>query len=279
MTANEAQIEHWNSEEARHWVDQQDQYDRMLAPFGEAVLGAAAIATDELVLDVGCGTGTTTLAAAAAARAGEALGVDLSSHMVERARRRASEGGVPNARFEVADAQTVAFDPNSRDVVISRFGVMFFDDPTRAFANIGSGMRAGGRLAFVCWQGLAQNEWMLVPGMAVAQVVPLPDTRPGAPGPFAFGDPDYVRTVLQDARFRDVDLDPMDQTVLIGGGISVDDAVEWFQHTGMARVLFRDRDADSIARAVDLLRAALAEHEGPDGVRLGGAAWVVRAQR
>ena len=280
MTANAGQIEHWNSDEARHWVDQQDRYDRMLAPYADQLLAAAAIGTGEQVLDVGCGTGTTTLRAAAAASAGEALGVDISEPMIEHARRRARDNGLANARFEVADAQTAPLEPGGRDVAISRFGVMFFDDPTAAFSNLGSGIRAEGRLAFVCWQGLAQNEWMLVPGMAVAEVLPLPDPGPpGSPGPFAFGDPDYVRTVLADAGFRDVELDPLVNSVLVGGGGSVDETVAWLRGTGMARALFGDAAPDTVARAVESVRAALAPHEGADGVRLGAAAWLVRARR
>ena len=280
MTANAAQIEHWNSEESRHWVDHQDRYDRMLAPFADCVLTGAAIGTDERVLDVGCGTGTTTLRAAAAANAGEALGVDIAKPIIEQARRRATDGGVANAHFEVADAQTAALDPESRDVVISRFGIMFFDDPTAAFTNLASALRDDGRLAFVCWQALAQNQWMLVPGMAVAEILPLPaPPEPGAPGPFAFGDPDYVRTVLRDAGFRAVELDPLVGSMLVGGGGSVDDTVAWLRGTSMARTLFRDADADTVARAVQAVRAALAAHEGPDGIRLGAAAWLVRARR
>jgi SAM-dependent methyltransferase len=280
MTANAAQIEHWNSDEARHWVDQQHRYDRMLAAYAERLLAGAALEPDERVLDVGCGTGTTTLGAATAASDGEALGIDISKPMIDQARRRASDDGLTNARFEVGDAQTAAFAPSDRDVVISRFGVMFFDDPTAAFANIRAGMRDDGRLAFVCWQGLAQNEWMLVPGMAVAEVLALPDTGgPDAPGPFAFGDPDRVRTVLRGAGFRDVDLEPVVGSLLLGGGGSVEEAVDWLQGTGMARALFRDADAATTARAVDSVRAALAEHAGPDGIRLGAAAWLVRARR
>jgi hypothetical protein len=199
--------------------------------------------------------------------------------MIEHARRRARDDGLANARFEVADVQTVALEPGGRDVAISRFGVMFFDDPTAAFTNLRSGIGSEGRLAFVCWQGLAQNEWMLVPGMAIAEVLPLPDPGPpGSPGPFAFGDPDHVRTVLTNAGFRDVTLDPLVNSVLVGGGGSVDDTLAWLRGTGMARSLFADAAPDIVARAVESVRAALAPHEGADGVRLGAAAWLVRAR-
>ena len=280
MTANAAQIEHWNSEPGQHWVDQQDRYDRMLAPYADQLLEAAAIEREDHVLDVGCGTGTTTLRAAGAAAPGQVLAIDISQPMITQARRRAKDQGIENARFEVADVQTVALDPRVQDVAISRFGTMFFGDPTAAFTNVRTGMRANGRLAFVCWQPLAQNEWMLRPGAALAEVLPMPEPgEPGSPGPFAFGDPDYVGTVLRDAGFRAVELEPLVGSVLLGGGGSLDETLHWLRGTNVARTVLRDADPDAVGRVVASVRAALAPHEGPDGVRLGAAAWLVRARR
>jgi SAM-dependent methyltransferase len=280
MTANEAQIEHWNSEPGQHWVDQQDRYDRMLAPYADQLLAAAAIEREEHVLDIGCGTGTTTLGAAAAAAPGDVLGIDISEPMIAHARRRARHDGMENARFDVADAQTVALDRSAQDVAISRFGTMFFDDPTAAFANVAGCLRADGRLAFVCWQALAQNEWMLRPTAAIAQVLPLPEPpQPRSPGPFAFGDPDYVGTVLRDAGFRAVELEALVGSLLLGGGSSLDETVDWLRGTTLARAVFSDADPDTVDRAVASVRAALAPHEGADGVRLAAAAWLVRARR
>jgi hypothetical protein len=157
---------------------------------------------------------------------------------------------------------------------------MFFDDPTAAFANLASGLRADGRLAVVCWQGLAQNEWMRVPLAAFAEVLPLPaPAEPGAPGPFALGDPDHVRRVLGDAGFRAVEVDPLVESVLLGGGGSLDDILEWLQGTGFARTQLAEAEPETRARALDAILTALAAREGPDGVRLGGAAWLVRARR
>src|SRR5712691_2914759 len=120
--ANTDQIEYWNSDEAHHWVEHQWRYDSMLEPFAERLLSAAEIAPNERVLDIGCGTGTTTLAAAVAAAEGEALGVDISEPMIARARDRAREKVLRNARFDVADVQTAAFPAEAHDVAISRFG-------------------------------------------------------------------------------------------------------------------------------------------------------------
>jgi SAM-dependent methyltransferase len=276
--ANRDQIEYWNSDEARRWVEQQWRYDTMLEPYARELLGAAEIAAHERVLDVGCGTGTTTLAAAAGAR--EALGVDISEPMIARARDRAREQGLPNARFEVADAQIAPFEVEFYDIVISRFGVMFFDDPVAAFANLRTAMRRDGRTVFVCWQNLADNEWVLVPGMAAAAHVPLPDVgEPGAPGPFALGDAERLRTLLTRAGFGDVRIQPLADSILLAGGGTVDDAVDFFRSTGMGRALFADAAPLDVARAIDAVREALAPYQTPEGVRLGAAAWIVDARR
>jgi SAM-dependent methyltransferase len=276
-SANREQIAHWNADEARRWVEQQWRYDGMLEPYARRLLGAAEIAPDERVLDVGCGTGTTTLAAAARAR--ETLGVDISEPMIARAREQAREQGLPNVRFEVADAQTAPFESASHDVVISRFGVMFFDDPIAAFANVRTAMRRGARIVFVCWQNLADNEWVLVPVTAAAAHVPLPDGgEPGAPGAFAFGDAERVQALLTRAGFGDVGIQPLADSILLGGGGTADDAVEFFRHTGTGRALFADTAPVDVARAIDAVRDALAPYQTPEGVRLGAAAWLVHAR-
>jgi SAM-dependent methyltransferase len=276
--ANRDQIEFWNSDESRHWVEHQGRYDSMLEPYVRRLLSAAEIGPAERVLDIGCGTGTTTLAAAVGAR--EVLGVDIAEPMIARARDRAREHGLQNALFEVADAQTAPFEADSRDVVISRFGVMFFDDPVAAFANLRTALRPDGRIVFVCWQDLADNEWTLVPATAVAAHVPLPDLgEPGAPGPFAFGDAERLRTLLTQSGFGEIGIEPVADSILLGGGGTVDEAVDFLRGTGMARTLFSEASPDEVARAIEAVRAALAPYQTPEGVRLGAAAWIVTARR
>jgi SAM-dependent methyltransferase len=172
MSANEQQAEHWNGSEDGHWVAHADRYDRQLAPFADALFERIKLTPSDRILDVGCGCGATTIAAANFAS--RAVGVDLSQAMLAVARERARTSGLTNTEFMLADAQTYPFESESFDIVISRFGVMFFDDTTAAFANLRSSMVAGGRLAFVCWQPLEANEWLLVPGLAAAQHVVFP---------------------------------------------------------------------------------------------------------
>lgn len=278
VETNAAQAEYWNSEEARHWIDHQDRYDRMLMPFATALLDAAALAPTDRVLDVGCGTGPTTLEAARAASSGRVRGVDISRPMIDAARARAERAGVTNVTFEVADAQTAPFSPDT-DVVISRFGVMFFDDATAAFRNLRRALTPAGRVCFACWQDMLVNEWMAVPGLAAAQHVPLPDpVPPDAPGPFSLGSSDRVRDLLGSAGYRDATVEPFETSILLSGGGSLDDAIAFLRSTGMARALFAEASADQVERAIGAMGEALEPFMTADGVRLGAAAWLVGAR-
>ena len=162
--------------------------------------------------------------------------------------------------------------------MLSRFGVMFFDDPVAAFTNLHHTMAPGGRLGFVCWQPLFVNEWMTVPALAIAEHVPLPDPpAPGTPGPFSFGDPDHVRAVLGAAGFGDPSVTAFETSLLLGGVGSVEDAVEFLRSTGMGRTLLSQAPTDVVDHALDGVRAAVAPHHDGDGVRLASAIWIVTA--
>jgi SAM-dependent methyltransferase len=273
---NAEQREHWNTAEGEHWVNAEARFDEMLDPFTTVLLDAAAPGPDDAVLDVGCGTGGTTVAAAA--RAGRVTGVDISAPMIEAARRRAERAGVTNVDFAVRDVQVDDL-PAGVDRVVSRFGVMFFDDPVAAFANIRGALAPDGRLVFVCWQGLAANPWTAVPALAVAEhVPPAAAPVPGAPGPFAFGDPDRVRSVLTDAGFGDVDVAPFTTTLLLGGRGTTDDAVTFLRNAGAGRRMLAGAGDDERDRALAALHDALAPHHDGEGVRLGAATWTVTAR-
>jgi SAM-dependent methyltransferase len=275
--ANTEQRAYWNRDEARHWVEHQRRYDEMLEPFGEAILTAAAIAPELRVLDVGCGNGKTTRDVARAATRGSALGVDLSERMIERARETARTEGVENVIFEVDDAQTRTFAPEF-DRVISRFGVMFFDDPVAAFTNIRRAIADHGRVAFSVWRDMLENDWMMVPAAAALAHVPMPDLgAPGAPGPYALADAERLRGILDAAGYTDVSIDPFDALMLVGGRGTVDEAVTFMRNTGMGHGLLDEHPEDVQARVLDAVRDALAPHATDDGVRLRGAAWIVTA--
>jgi SAM-dependent methyltransferase len=278
--ANTDQAERWNSgEDMAHWIDNQARYDRMNEPFTALILQAAALRPGGHVLDVGCGCGGTTLAAARLAAPGQAVGIDLSGPMLARAWADAEAAGLGNAVFQQGDAQVHPLEPAGFDTVISRFGTMFFADPVAAFANIRSAARPGGRLVFACWQPLAANQWLLVPRAALAEhVAPPPSVGPGdGPGMFAFADPDRVRPILAAAGWRDIEITSEHRSILVGGGGSVDDAVEFLRTGSMGRMMLAGADADTADRAVASVRAALAPYAGADGVHLDAAVWLVQA--
>ena len=277
--ANTAQAEHWNTGDGvAHWVTNQARYDRMHAPFTALILAAAALRPGGTVLDVGCGCGGTTLAAARLVAPGQAVGLDLSGPMLAQARAGAEAAGLANAVFQQGDAQVHELEPDTFGTVISRFGVMFFADPVAAFANIRSATRPGGRLVFVCWQPMAANQWMLVPGAALAEHLPPPGPGPGdGPGMFAFADPDRLRPILAAAGWRDIDIASEHASILVGGGGSVDDTVEFLRTATQGRTMLAGADAATAARALASLRAALTPFADADGVHLGAAVWLVQA--
>ncbi|MCI0690179.1 MAG: class I SAM-dependent methyltransferase [Sporichthyaceae bacterium] len=278
QTQYQDQDQYWNGPEASHWLVHEHRYERMGAPFTRLVLDAAAVARTDRVLDVGCGAGSTTCTAARAAADGQALGVDIARPLLQRAKQRARHEGLTNVRFEHGDAQTHRLPPQGFDVAISRFGVMFFSDPTAAFANIARGLRPGGRIAFVCWQHPADNEWIAVVGGAAAQHLALPPRDdPAAPGMFSLGDRDRIAAVLRAAALTDVVIEPVAEPLWMGA--DVPDAVRFLTSTGIWTRLVRDADRPTVARASQTVKTALGPYLTPDGVLLGSRAWLVTASR
>lgn len=267
----------WESSEGEHWATNADRYTRMLRGFGDIVTAASSCRPGERVLDVGCGNGDLTLAAArAVGGSGSVHGVDLSPAMLSVAASRASERGLGNVSFEAADAGSFQPEVAGFDVVVSRFGVMFFDDPTSAFTHIRSLMAPGGRLAFVCWQDLFANDWMIVPGAAVAEVLPLPTgDDPTAPGAFAFADADRITGILTAAGFTDPSAAPATAELWMGDDAA--EAAHFMRTTGLGRAVFDGAPPDLEGEAVARATAALVPYESPAGVLIGGAAWLVTA--
>ena len=275
---NEEQARYWNGDEAAHWLVHEGRYERMLAPFTGHLLTATAIGRADRVVDIGCGTGSTTRAAGRIAIDGEALGVDLSRPMLRQAARRAREEGLANVRFDHGDAQVYGFTPGTADVATSRFGMMFFTDPAAAFANIARGLRPGGRLVFVCWQNLADNEWIVVPGAAAARHVALsPLDDPTVPGPFSLGERDRIATVLHAAAIGDVGIEPLAEPLWMGHDVA--DAVTFLESNGIWKSLVRDADPPMVARAREAVQVALEPYVTPDGLLLGSRAWLITASR
>jgi SAM-dependent methyltransferase len=272
--SNAGQLSAWDGDEGDYWADHADHFDRSNARHRELLLAAAAIGAHDRVLDIGCGTGRTTRDAGRAAVAGSAFGIDLSSRMLDEARRRAAAERLTNVTFAQADAQIHAFGPATYDVAISATAAMFFGDQIAAFTNIGVALRSGGRLILSTWQPRSGNEWIREISVALAAGRDLPQPPPDA-GPFSLSDPDRVRTVLTTAGFADVELHGTTAGMWFG-----DDAVDARRFVlGLMGWMLEGLDDVHRARAIDALLATMAAHETDGGVVFESATWTIEATR
>jgi len=273
------QLAYWDGPGAEHWVREQERMDAMLAPVAEALLAHAAVPAGAVVLDIGCGCGATSVALAKlVGPAGRVIAADVSAPMLARARERTASFG--NVDCILADAATHHFRPGEVDLMVSRFGVMFFGDPVAAFANIRRAMKPGGRVAFACWQGLGDNPWARIPLHAAYEHVPsLPKPGPEDPGPFSFADPGRVTRILPSAGFAMPRFTPLELTVdLAAGGAGLDDAAAQATRIGPASRALREQPEAARAAAAAAIRAALAPHVVGDRVPLPGAVWLVATE-
>src|SRR5581483_2213512 len=279
--ANQEQIRYWNEQGGPRWVLMQQRLDAHIQPLGLVALQRAEAKPGERVVDVGCGCGQSSLELAERVGPnGSVLGIDISHPMLNRARERQQGLGCANLEFVQADAQTHQFTHEQFDLVFSRFGVMFFENPTAAFRNLCTALQSNGRLTFLCWQALEKNDWARVPLKAALQhVQPPAPPAPGAPGPFAFADPGRVRQILEAAGFTAVHCESHEAELNMGGATTVDEAVEFSLEIGPVARLLADNPAGTRTRVAQSIREALTPYAGSEGVRLPGAVWVVRARR
>jgi SAM-dependent methyltransferase len=258
----------------RAWAEVRQPLELQLAPLGRPALAALAPRPGENILDIGCGGGETALdLAQAVAPDGTVVGIDLSAAVLAFAQRTARR--CERVRFVQADAQVFPFEPVSFDAAFSRFGVMFFADPTAAFINIRRSLRRNGRLAFVCWRAMEENQLDILPLTAAsAHLPPMPAHDPDAPGPFAFANPLRVRSILEKAGFREIEITAHDEQV---GSGDLNTMLAVCSRVGALGKILRE-NPELRAAALPAVRSALAAHEGPDGVRLNAATWVVTAR-
>lgn len=272
---NRSQLEAWDGDEGSFWAEHADHFDRAVARYQRPLLDAAALGPADRVLDIGCGSGQTSRDAARRAPRGSVLGVDLSSAMLDVARRAADAEGLANVRFEQCDAQVHTFEPGSMDVALSRSGGTFFGDPVAAWANVGRALRPQGRLAMTAWQPIAANEWITEIGAALSADRPVPLPPPGMPGPFAFADPDTARDALTAAGFTAIEVRSLTEPMWFGR--SVEDACAFI--LGASGWMLEGLDDEDRAGALTALRRTVEAHAGDDGVEFGSAAWLVTAGR
>jgi len=272
--------ESWQGAAADRWVEEQARLDEMSLAFGQAAQMTLAATSGEWVLDVGCGAGTTSFEIAqSVGPSGGVYGIDISEPLLQYARKRAAISGVSNVQLVLADAATHRFE-RGFDALYSRFGVMFFTDPVAAFNNLHGALHSSGRLAFVCWQDFERNPWAHLPlraARAAAPSAPLPKlVQPGQPGPFAFGDHDYINDTLRAAGFRQVDITAFERPMHLG--TTAEDAASFCMRIGPASRLAADADPSEAPKIQEAVRKAIEPYATAKGVWLEAATYVVSAR-
>ena len=277
-TDNADQIAEWNGVLGQTWATMRDDIDPVVAVFGDAALKVAAPQPGERVLDIGCGCGDTTIAIARlVGDRGAVLGVDVSQPMLDVAQESAREARLRHLEFRNSDASIAAM-PAANDLLFSRFGVMFFGNPTTAFAHMRESLKARARCVFVCWRTPRDNAWAMAPLAAAraAMDVTPPPADPDAPGPFAFADDTRVRAILADAGFTDIVFTRHDAPVVYGRTPRA--AAERALRVGPASRFARDMGDANRPRILDAVEQAFSQLAAPDGeVTLIGSAWIVTA--
>jgi ubiquinone/menaquinone biosynthesis C-methylase UbiE len=275
---NADQIAYWNGPGGQHWADRQQTQDVVLAPVSDALIARAGPKAGERIVDVGCGCGATTIALAQkVGPTGHVSGIDISAPMLGRARQLAP-ADLP-VDFVLADATVYPFDPLSFDLLVSRFGVMFFAEPALSFTNMRQALRRSGRLAFACWREPRENPFFMAPLQAAYKHVPkLPQLGPDDPGPFSFASEARVTRILSEAGFSNIAMEPCDLSLdtAVGGGL--DAAVEAALEIGPTARALAEQPPELVAAATGSIREALKPFVRGQAVLLPASIWIVTAR-
>lgn len=274
-STDDEQAARWRGSAAHAWVAAQALLDRTLKPYEDLLLEAVPAGHEGRVLDVGCGTGGTTVAVARRlGPGGQCVGVDISAPMITAARERAERAAAP-ASFICADAAEHPFEPAAFDTVISRFGVMFFNDSVRAFANLRRAVSDGAGMRFIVWRGPEENPFMTTAERAAAPLLPnLPARRPDEPGQFAFADSDKVHRILAESGWAGIDIRPID----VPCTLPEPELIGYFTRLGPVGQVLPEADEQTRARVVETVRAAFDPFVHGAEVRFTGACWLVDAR-
>jgi SAM-dependent methyltransferase len=267
--------EDWSGDKGRFWAENADWFSRMLGDFLPPLVEGAGLLPGERVVDIGCGCGDLSIAAGAAVGpSGSVVGVDLSADELAVAAQRAAAAGLDHVGFELGDATTIELAPPF-DVLVSRFGVMFFDDPVRAFANLRRAGTDGAALRCVAWRSAAENPFMTTAERAAAPVLPnLPPRRPDGPGQFAFADDRRVRDILDESGWTAVDIRPLD----VECSLSEPDLVAYLTRLGPVGLALQEADERTRALVVDAVRPAFDPYLHGADVRFTAACWMIAAR-
>jgi SAM-dependent methyltransferase len=273
-------VARWRGDEGQHYSSEAARYDDINRAVGDALIEAARLAPGGRVLDVGCGTGAMALEAARRVHpGGSVLGIDVSPDLLAIARDRVRHAAVTDVELVEADAATYPYAEATFDIVMSRNGLMFFNDADAAFANLARALRPGGRIAFTAPQGLDRNPWIMLAGAAAVPHVGMPaGVASDEPGPLGLADPSRIEAILSRAGLKQVAVAEVTASIRIG--TDVQDAVAFIRSIPLVRDQLATAPATNQAAAIDAVEEALTPHATPDGVIIpGNGAWLVTARR
>jgi ubiquinone/menaquinone biosynthesis C-methylase UbiE len=265
----------WNGPAGRAWVGAQEVLDQMFKPFEDLLVEAVSAGSGSRVLDVGCGTGSTTIAITRLLGPnGRCIGVDISDPMIAAARARAERESMP-ASFIRANAQIHAFEPASFDVIVSRFGLMFFEDSVGAFTNLRRAARDDAEFRFIAWRSAQENPFMTTAERAAAPFLPnLPARRPGAPGQFAFADKRRIYSILEESGWTEIDIRPID----VACTFPEKELVRYLTWLGPVGLILQEADDQTRTQVIETVRAAFDPYVRGTEVRFIAACWMIRAR-
>ncbi len=266
----------WNGAGGRGWVETEQLLDELLKPFEDALVASVSVCVSGgRVLDVGCGTGGTTIAVARLlGSSGSCTGIDISEVMIAAAQARAGRERSP-ATFICANAQVYPFEPGSFDAIISRFGVMFFEDSTKAFANLRRAATEDAKLRLIAWRSAEENPFMTAAERAAAPLLPqLPPRQPDAPGQFAFADGQRVCAILEESGWAGIDIQPVD----VACTLPEKELITYLTQLGPVGRILQHADDRTRAQVIETVRPAFDPYVHGQEVRFTAASWMVSAQ-
>ena len=278
---NKEQKAFWSGKGGEIWVSKQDSMDIMLSPLGEEAIKKLNLSSNENVLDIGCGCGSTTISIAnEILNNGTISGIDISIPMIEKAKRSVDELSLSNVDFFVKDVQTEDLGENIFSSAYSRFGVMFFDDPFKAFSNILTSLKETGKLSFVCWQSPKLNPWQSLSVQAVREFIDLPSPPKRNPGPFAFQEKDYVNDILKKAGFKDIQIDDFQREIDMFYGKALEEAAEDYLSINPVITEMLKESSQEIRKSVsDSLIEAFRPFYNENKLTFPSATWIVSARK
>ncbi len=274
---NAEQIRAWNDYDAKHWVKKENHYNLASRNHYIHLLNALNIKPTDRILDIGCGTGESTLDAARLAPLGSALGVDLSDGMIKHAEKHAQAQKLLNVKFIVADAQVHPFSKNHFDLIISRTGSMFFEDPLKAFKNICRALKPGGRLLLLTWQGLEKNDWIKANFDAVSSIIQLSTPPSTSPGMFRLSNPNEVRLLLSKAGFSNIKFSSIEEQLNYGSNF--EQAFDFVSSLGLFTSILKGKPTPKRETVFKKLEQILKHHDTGAGIMFNSATWLIQAKR